>query len=61
MPSFGFGRPAVQGATGELARALKEAGGRWSSKEKAIVLHSWIVLESLLAGRLEVDRSGESP
>lgn len=58
-PSYGFGSPAVQGATDGVATRLKDLGGRWSSRDKALVFGSWSALESVLAAILA--EQGERP
>jgi hypothetical protein len=47
----------VQGAKGEIAKALKAAGGRWDSRDKALVFGSWPTLEAVL--RELVERQGQ--
>lgn len=55
--SRGHSRPAVQGATGEIAKALKTAGGRWDARDRALVFGSWPTLEAVL--RALVERKGQ--
>jgi hypothetical protein len=55
--SLGHSRPAVQGAKGEIAKALKAAGGRWDARDKALVFGSWPTLEAVL--RELVERQGK--
>ncbi|MFS2050989.1 hypothetical protein ACEN9J_02900 [Variovorax sp. Varisp41] len=57
--SFGHSRPAVQGAKGEIAKALKAAGGRWDARDKALVFGSWPTLEAVLRGILERQVKGD--
>lgn len=56
--SLGHSRPAVQGAKGEIAKALKAAGGRWDSREKALVFGSWPTLEAVLHELVERQGQG---
>lgn len=56
--SLGHSRPAVQGAKGEIAKELKAAGGRWDSRNKALVFGSWPTLEAVL--RVLVGREGQA-
>lgn len=48
MPSFGLSRPAVVGASTELARQLKAHGGRWNNADRAITFMTWPQLEGVL-------------
>lgn len=57
-PSYGFGRPAVVGAVGDVAKLLKEYGARWSPRDKALVFPSWSTLEGVLAAVLK-EQGGE--
>lgn len=46
--SFGLSRPAVVGASTEVARKLKAHGGRWNNADRAITFMTWPQLEGVL-------------
>lgn len=48
FPSFGLSRPAVVGASPELAKLLKAHGGRWNRADRAITFMTWPELEGVL-------------
>ena len=56
--SLGHSRPAVQGASGEIAKALKAAGGVWDARDKALVFGSWPTLEAVLHELVERQGQG---
>ena len=56
---FGYGSPAIVGATDGVATALKKYGGRWSLKKKALLFRSWPILEGVLRAVL-AEQGGES-
>lgn len=53
MPSFGLSRPAVVGASTEVARKLKACGGRWNNVDRAITFMTWPQLEGVLRALVE--------
>lgn len=46
-------QPALCGALGDVAKLLREYGGRWNSADKALLFPSWSALEVVLAAILK--------